>query len=148
MKHQIFVKTVYFFQNTSSRQDKIFFQNTTFKGGLFIWPLELQSLTPWSRVPVFVTKNGSHSFLEGYCIYFDRRTCSHPLFSNSFNSSMFITKKGWFQLCVVSEVLSIKYSQPFILSTVMFIFLTLKFEAIQFCQCTSFQHISGQQSPW
>ena len=41
-----------------------------------------------------------------------------------------------------AKTISIEYSQPSILSTVMYIFLTLKFVAIQFYQRTFFQRIS------
>ena len=43
-------------------------------------------------------------------------------------------------------IISIEYSQPSILLTVLFIFLTLKFAVIHFCQRTFFQCISEQQS--
>ena len=45
-------------------------------------------------------------------------------------------------------MLYIEYSQPFILSTVLYIFLTLRFTAIQFYQRTFFQRISEHQPPW
>ena len=44
-------------------------------------------------------------------------------------------------------IIYIEYSQPFILSTVLYIFLTLKFAAIQFYKRTFFQCISEHESP-
>ena len=44
-------------------------------------------------------------------------------------------------------IIYIEYSQPSILSTIFYIFLTLKFAAIRFYQRTLFQRISEHQSP-
>ena len=48
----------------------------------------------------------------------------------------------------VTTIISIEYSQPSILLTVLYIFPSLKYAVIQFCQRTSFQRISEDQSPW
>ena len=45
-------------------------------------------------------------------------------------------------------IISIEYLQPSIISTVLYIILTLNFASIQFCQQTFFQRISEHQSPW
>ena len=45
-------------------------------------------------------------------------------------------------------IISAEFSQPSILSTVLHVFLTLKFADIQFCQRTFFKHNSEHQSPW
>ena len=48
--------------------------------------------------------------------------------------------------CVLSKVI-LEYSQPSSLSTVLYTFLTLKFAAICFCQCTFLQRISENKPP-
>ena len=48
----------------------------------------------------------------------------------------------------VNVIISKEYSQPSILSTVLYIFLTVKFAVIKFCQRTFFKRISEHQSPW
>ena len=108
--------------------------------------------TPWSR-PFFkkLTSFGGsawaiHSFMVGDFfngivavihsfsgIYFDRRTCYHPL-SNSFSNRSY----NYF----------LEYSQTSIFSTVLCIFLTFKFSAIQFGQRTFFRGVSEHKSPW
>ena len=45
-------------------------------------------------------------------------------------------------------IIYVEYLGPSILSTVLYIFQTLKFAAIQFYQNTFFQSISEHQSPW
>ena len=47
-----------------------------------------------------------------------------------------------------TTIIFIEYSEPSILSTVLHVFLTLEFAAIQFCQRTFFQRISEHKSPW
>ena len=77
----------------------------------------------------------SHLFFDGLCIYFDMRTCVHPLFE-SFFQQYYVS----FQKRLVLAMHSFKgtiiiyreYLQPSILSTVLHIFLTLRFAAIQF----------------
>ena len=108
--------------------------------------------TPWSR-PFFkkLTSFGGsawaiHSFMVGDFfngivavihsfsgIYFDWRTCYHPL-SNSFSNRSY----NYF----------LEYSQTSIFSTVLCIFLTFKFSAIQFGQRTFFRGVSEHKSPW
>ena len=71
--------------------------------------------------------------------------------SNSFSSSMFISKKKLIPAMRSfkgTRIISAEFSQPSILSTVLHIFLTLKFADIQFCQRTFFKHNSEHQSPW
>ena len=69
----------------------------------------------------------------------------------SSSSTMFISKK---RLAPVMRsfkgtiTIYIEYSQPFILSTVLYIFLTLKFVAMQFYQRTIFPCISEHESSY
>ena len=77
----------------------------------------------------------SHLFFDGLCIYFDMRTCVHPLFE-SFFQQYYVS----FQKRLVLAMHSFKgtiiiyreYLQPSILSTVLHIFPRLRFAAIQF----------------
>ena len=74
-------------------------------------------------------KNGSHHFFEVLSIYFDRRTCGHPL-SESFLQQSY----AYFQKRLVPARRSLKgtiiiymeYSLPSILSTVWYIFSDVK----------------------
>ena len=71
--------------------------------------------------------------------------------SNSFSRSIFISRKKFLPaMCSFkgTVIISIKYLQPSIPSRVLYIFLTLKFAAIKFCQRTFFQRISEHQSTW
>ena len=48
-----------------------------------------------SSASVSIPNSGSHPFFIEYCICFNRRSCSHPLFvTNYFISGMFISNKG------------------------------------------------------
>ena len=50
-------------------------------------------------------KEWYHLFFEGFCIYFDRRTCNHPLLEYFFQQYYVYFYKSWFQLCVLTKVL-------------------------------------------
>ena len=144
---QLLIKNSYFLEDLS-------YGFASFKGSLFISPLWLQTSSPWISVSDFVTKRITviHSLkcavfiLTGKFIYF----VIHCL-SISISSSMFISKKALIlAMCSFKGdiIISIEYSQPSILSTVLYIFQTLKFAAIQSCLHTFFQRISEHQSRW
>ena len=64
------------------------------------------------------------------------------------SNSMFSSKIAWFMRSFRGTIIiSIGYLDPSVLSKALYIFLTLKFAAIQFCQHTFFHRISGHQAP-
>ena len=125
--HDIFIKYSYFFERP-------ILGIRFYKGSLLISPLQFQSYIPCSSVSVFVTvRMAWFYFLKGAILILTGETGVIYCFSNSFSSRYY----NYF----------LEYSQPSILSTVLCIFLMLKFAAIQFGQSTFFQHISEHQSP-
>ena len=97
-------------------------------------------------------KSSSHSFFKGCHIYFDGRSCSHPLFEQFFQQQ-YVYFQNKYMLSVVRSfrdtiIISKEYSQPFILSKVLYLVLTLKFAVIHFCLHDFCQCISEHQSLW
>ena len=102
---------------------------------------------PWSSASIFDTKGMTaiHSLKCTVFILTGKLEVIH-CFCNCFSSSMFISKKK-LDLAMRSfkcaTIISIEYSQPSIISTVLHIFLTLKFAFIQFYQHTFCRCISN-----
>ena len=99
----------------------------------------------------FHHSNYSHpSCKEG--LFCHRKSGSHPFFEEVFIlMGNHASKKRWFQSCVllrVAVITSTEYSQPFIFSTVLSIFLLLKLIVIHFCKCTLFECITENESAW
>ena len=136
MKHQIFVKTIYLFQNTTCR--RLFLKVVC----PFIWREEYRPAIYFFNVTGFFWRISlSHPFFHGgwyfltgscsscsylfFCIYFDMRTCVHPLFE-SFFQQHYVSFQKRLVLAMHSFKCTIiiyrEYLQPSILSTVLHIF--------------------------
>ena len=93
-------------------------------------------------------KNNNHPFFELLFIYFQRRTCGHPLFGSFLQQYyVYFQKKLVPAMCTVkgSMIICMEYLQPSILLTVWYIFLILKCAGTQFWQSRFFQRVSEHQ---